>query len=41
VLLPGEPERRIAVQRSAEGIELSDSTWESLTAAAAELGVGG
>lgn len=39
VLLPGEPEERMAVQRRAEGIPLDDTTWAQILAAAAEVGV--
>jgi LDH2 family malate/lactate/ureidoglycolate dehydrogenase len=39
VLLPGDPERRTAATRTLEGIELADSTWQSITSAAQELGV--
>jgi LDH2 family malate/lactate/ureidoglycolate dehydrogenase len=39
VMLPGDPERRTARERARDGIELAPSTWDSLRAAAAELGV--
>jgi hydroxycarboxylate dehydrogenase B len=39
VLLPGDPERRSAAKRTLEGLEIADSTWQSITSAAAELGV--
>jgi LDH2 family malate/lactate/ureidoglycolate dehydrogenase len=39
VLLPGEPERRIATRRAEEGLEIADSTWQGIAAAAKELGV--
>lgn len=39
VLLPGEPERRTAEQRRAEGISVDDATWNVLLAAAQSLGV--
>lgn len=39
VLLPGEPEHRMAERRQAEGIPVDEAIWAQLTAAAAELGV--
>jgi uncharacterized oxidoreductase len=39
VLLPGEPERRLAAQRTEEGIDVSPSTWKSIASEAAALGV--
>ena len=39
VLLPGEPERRTAARRQAEGIPVDETTWNQLTSAAAEFGV--
>ncbi len=39
VLLPGEPERRTAERRRAEGIPVNEATWRQLTEAAAALGV--
>lgn len=39
VLLPGDPERRTALKRATEGIEVAQSTWATLAAAADELGV--
>jgi uncharacterized oxidoreductase len=39
VLLPGEPEHRAAESRRADGIQVDESTWVQLTAAAAELGI--
>jgi uncharacterized oxidoreductase len=39
VLLPGEPEQRSARQRRESGIPLDETTWEQITAAAAEWGV--
>jgi hydroxycarboxylate dehydrogenase B len=39
VLVPGEPERRYAAERSAQGIEVDDTTWRDIRAAAATLGI--
>nr|WP_294512032.1 malate/lactate/ureidoglycolate dehydrogenase [uncultured Rhodopila sp.] len=39
VLVPGEPERRHAAERSAGGIEVDDTTWRDIRAAAESLGV--
>jgi uncharacterized oxidoreductase len=39
VLLPGEPEQRMAEQRQAAGISIDETTWGQLTAAANKLGV--
>jgi LDH2 family malate/lactate/ureidoglycolate dehydrogenase len=39
VLVPGEPERRSAERRRAEGIPVAEDTWKAITATAAELGV--
>jgi uncharacterized oxidoreductase len=39
VLLPGEPERRAAKHRAAVGIEVDDTTWRDIRAAAASLGI--
>ncbi len=39
VLLPGDPERRLAAERTRDGIELADSTWSAIASAADELGV--
>jgi LDH2 family malate/lactate/ureidoglycolate dehydrogenase len=39
VLIPGEPERRSAQRRRAEGIPVAEDTWHAITAIAAELGV--
>jgi uncharacterized oxidoreductase len=39
VLLPGEPERRVAAQREREGIPIARRTLDSLAACAASLGV--
>lgn len=37
VLLPGEPERRIAAQRRTEGINVDEATWNLLTTSAQSL----
>jgi uncharacterized oxidoreductase len=39
VLLPGEPEQRTAERRQGEGIQVDETTWTQLTAAATTLGV--
>jgi LDH2 family malate/lactate/ureidoglycolate dehydrogenase len=39
VLIPGEPERRSAERRRAEGIPVAEDTWQAITATAAGLGV--
>ncbi|MDR3538377.1 MAG: malate/lactate/ureidoglycolate dehydrogenase [Acetobacteraceae bacterium] len=39
ILLPGEPERRSAARRKAEGIEVDATTWHDIRAAAETLGV--
>jgi uncharacterized oxidoreductase len=39
VLIPGDPERRSAQRRRAEGIPVAEDTWRAITATAAELGV--
>ena len=39
VLTPGEPERRYAAKRLAEGIEVDTQSWADITAAAAQLGI--
>ena len=39
VLLPGDPERRIAQTRHRERIDVADSTWRNIAQAADELGV--
>lgn len=39
VLLPGEPEQRMAAERSANGIQIDDATWQLLTEDAAALNV--
>ncbi|MDA2932766.1 Ldh family oxidoreductase [Acidobacteria bacterium AH-259-D05] len=39
VLLPGEPEQRTKAHRLAEGIDVSDVTWQAIVKAARSLGV--
>jgi hydroxycarboxylate dehydrogenase B len=39
VLVPGEPERRYAAQRMQQGIEVDDTTWHDIRAAAETLGI--
>jgi uncharacterized oxidoreductase len=39
VLLPGEPEQRMAATRSVEGIQIDEATWKLLTEDAAALNV--
>jgi hydroxycarboxylate dehydrogenase B len=39
VLLPGEPERRAAQERSAAGIPVDATTWQDVQEAAAKLGI--
>ena len=39
VLAPGEPERRYAAKRMAEGIEVDETTWRDIRAAAESLGI--
>jgi LDH2 family malate/lactate/ureidoglycolate dehydrogenase len=39
VLIPGEPERRSAQRRRAEGIPVAEDTWRAIAATAADLGV--
>jgi LDH2 family malate/lactate/ureidoglycolate dehydrogenase len=39
VLIPGEPEARMAAQRSTEGIPLPDTIWENLQRCAHRVGV--
>ncbi|MCJ2063859.1 Ldh family oxidoreductase [Methylobacterium sp. J-088] len=41
VLLPGEPERRMRVQRLAEGVPLPEPVWETLLAAGRPHGLDG
>lgn len=39
ILIPGEPEERIAARRSKDGIPLDDNTWGDLVRVAVNLGV--
>lgn len=39
VLIPGEPERRSAARRRAEGIPVAEDTWRAVVEVATELGV--
>ena len=39
VLTPGEPERRYAAKRMEQGIEVDDTTWRDIRAAAETLGI--
>jgi uncharacterized oxidoreductase len=39
ILLPGEPERRAAEQRSRAGIDVDATTWHDIREAAAKLGI--
>jgi uncharacterized oxidoreductase len=39
VLVPGEPERRHAAERTESGIEVDDTTWRDIRAAAESLGI--
>jgi uncharacterized oxidoreductase len=39
VLVPGEPERRHVAQRLEQGIEVDDTTWRDIRAAAESLGI--
>jgi uncharacterized oxidoreductase len=39
VLIPGEPEKRYAAQRNEDGIEVDDTTWRDIRAAARTLGI--
>ena len=39
VLLPGEPERLAAAQRRSEGVEIDDTSWRDIRAAALNAGV--
>jgi uncharacterized oxidoreductase len=39
VLVPGEPEKRYTAQRMEQGIEVDDTTWRDIRAAAATLGI--
>ena len=39
IMLPGDPERRIMAERTAQGIPLDDGNWAALVKLAGELGV--
>jgi uncharacterized oxidoreductase len=39
VLVPGEPERRYAAERSVNGIDVDDTTWRDIREAAGKLGI--
>jgi len=39
VLTPGEPERRYAAKRTEQGIEVDDTTWRDIRAAAESIGI--
>ena len=39
ILIPGEPEERMARERRANGIAVDDTTWEQIRACATEAGV--
>ena len=39
VLTPGEPERRYAAARTRDGIEVDDTTWRDIRAAAESIGI--
>jgi uncharacterized oxidoreductase len=39
VLTPGEPERRYAVRRMEQGIEVDDTTWRDIRTAAESIGI--
>ena len=39
VLTPGEPEKRSAARRAEQGIEVDDTTWRDIRAAAETLGI--
>jgi uncharacterized oxidoreductase len=41
VLLPGDPERRLRLTRLAEGVPLSQETWDAITSTALSLGITG
>ena len=40
VLTPGEPERRYAATRMAQGVDVDETTWRDIRAAAETLGIG-
>ena len=39
VLMPGEPERQMMQQRTAQGIPIDDESWHELVAAAVSVGM--
>ena len=39
ILVPGEPEARLEVERRRQGIAIDDGTWAQIQAVAEELGV--
>ena len=39
MLTPGEPEKRYAAQRSQQGIDVDDTTWRDIRAAAESIGI--
>jgi uncharacterized oxidoreductase len=39
VLTPGEPEKRTTAKRTGQGIEVDDTTWRDIRAAAETLGI--
>jgi uncharacterized oxidoreductase len=39
VLTPGEPERHSPARRNAPGVEIDETSWSDIRAAALELGV--
>lgn len=39
ILLPGEPERRVAAERKAQGIPVDDMSWAQIRDAAVSLGI--
>ena len=41
VLTPGEPEKRYTAKRLEQGIEVDDTTWHDIRAAAETLGITG
>jgi uncharacterized oxidoreductase len=38
ILLPGDPERRAAAKRGAEGVDIDDTSWRDITEAARAVG---
>jgi len=39
VLIPGEPERQMMVQRTRDGVPIDDETWQQLLTAADSVGL--